>query len=130
VKVTDLSRVPEAPELPRLYHELAAIGARAEGARVPWRFGSPSAEELVVLAAQAARREARLLWVVVELLARRYGELNPLALRRALSRARWPAAAGVALEFARRAASREAPPASAAEERRGRRRAGGARRRG
>jgi hypothetical protein len=101
--VTDLTRAPEERELPRLYHELAAIGARAEGRRVPWRFGHPSPEELAVLAAQAARAEPRLLWVLVELLARGYDRFDPLKLRRALGRARWPAALGVAFEFARRA---------------------------
>jgi len=103
--VTDLARVPlEERELPRLYHELAAIGARAEGRRAPWRFGRPSPEELVVLAAQAARQEPRLLWVLVELLARGYERFDALKLRRTLARARWPAALGVAFEFARRAA--------------------------
>jgi hypothetical protein len=103
--VTDLARVPlEERELPRLYHELAAIGARAEGRRVPWRFGHPSPEELAVLTAQAARQEPRLLWVLVELLARGYERFDALKLRRALARARWPAALGVAFEFARRAA--------------------------
>ncbi len=103
--MTDLAAVPiEERELPRLYHELAGLGARAEGRAVRWRFGRPSSEELVVLAAQAARQEPRLLWVVVELLARGWDRLDPLKLRRALGRARWPAALGVALEFARRAA--------------------------
>jgi hypothetical protein len=106
-----LTRLDEVPrderELARLYHELAAIGARVEGRRHRWRFGTPSPEETVVLAAQAARHDARLLWVVVELLARDWGRLNPLALRRAAQRARWPAALGVALEFARRAARSE-----------------------
>jgi hypothetical protein len=103
--MTPPERVPsEARELARLYHELAAIGARVEGRRYAWRFGQPSPEELVVLAAQAARHDARLLWVVVELLAREYPRMNPLALRRAAQRARWPAAVAVALEFARRAA--------------------------
>ncbi len=103
--MTDLARLPlEERELPRLYHELGALGARAEGRRVPWRFGRPAAEELVVLAAQAARHDPRLLWVLVELLAAGWDRLDPLKLRRALARARWPAALGVALEFARRAA--------------------------
>lgn len=100
-----LDRVPEGErELARLYHELGAIGARAEGRRERWSHGSPSPEELVVLAAQAARHDPRLLWVTVELVAREYARLNPLALRRAALRARWPAAVAVALEFARRAA--------------------------
>lgn len=107
--MTDLTRVPlDERELPRLYHELARLGARVEGRAVGWRFGRPEAEELVVLAAQAARQDPRLLWVLVELLARGYERLDPLKLRRALARARWPAAMGVAFEFGRRAArSRE-----------------------
>lgn len=100
-----LDDVPRDPrELARLYHELAAVGARVEGRRYPWRHGAPSPEELVVLAAQASRYEPRLLWVVVELLARAYERLNPLALRRAAARSRWPATLAVALEFARQAA--------------------------
>jgi hypothetical protein len=106
--VTPLDEVPHDPrELARLYHELAAIGARVEGRRYPWRFGKPSPEELVVLAVQASRHDARLLWATVELLARGYARLNPLELRRAAQRARWPAAVGVAFEFARRAARSE-----------------------
>ena len=88
-------------ELPRLYAELEAIGARVEGKRVPWRFGRPGPEELVVLTAQASRQDPRLLWVLVELLARHYDRFDPLKVRRALAGARWPAALGVAFEFAR-----------------------------
>jgi len=104
--VIDVGGVPlDAAELPRLYHELARLGARAEGRAVPWRFlARPEAEELVVLAAQAARQEPRLLWVLVEWLAKGWDRLDPLRTRRALARARWPAALGVALEFARRVA--------------------------
>lgn len=106
--MTPLDQVPaDARELARLYHELAAIGARVEGRRYPWRFGKPSPEELIVLAAQASRHDARLLWAAVELLTREYARLNPLELRRAAQRARWPAALGVVLEFARRAARSE-----------------------
>ncbi len=102
--MTDVTLVPrEEEELTRLYHELAAVGARAEGRRTPWRLGRPSPEELVVLGAQAARHDPRLLWVVVELLARAYDRFDPLKLRRAAVRARWPAALALALEFARRA---------------------------
>jgi len=102
--VNDLARVPlEDAELPRVYHELAKLGARAEGRRVEWRFGRLTREETVVVAAQVSRQDPRLLWVLVELLARSYDRFDPLKLRRALDRARWPAAFAVALEFARRA---------------------------
>lgn len=103
--MTDLHGVPESEaEIARLYHELAALGARVEGRRASWGFGRPTPEETLVLAAQAARREPRLLWALVELLARAYDRFDPLRLRRAALRARWPATVAVALEFARRAA--------------------------
>ena len=102
--MTDLRRIPsDVGEVSRLYHELGVLGAPAEGEKRPWSFGAPSPEEVVVLAAQAARRDPRLLWLVVELLARRFDELDPLKLRRAAERSRWPATIAVALEFARRA---------------------------
>jgi hypothetical protein len=106
--VTDLREVPEGPAaLARLYHELGRLGARAEGRRAAWRHGTPSPEELLVLAAQAARADPRLLWILVELLATGWERFNPLLLRRAVRRSRWPAALGVALEFARAAAGAE-----------------------
>ncbi len=102
--MSDLSRVPvPEAELPRLYHELGRLGARAEGAAMDWSFGDLGPEQLVVLAAQASRQEPRLLWVLVELLARGYDRFDPLKLRRALGEARWPATLAVAFEFARRA---------------------------
>jgi hypothetical protein len=113
--VTELRLVPEGEaELARLFHELGRLGARAEGRQARWRFSGAGPEELVVLACQAARREPRLLWVVVELLATGYERLNPLLLRRAVRRCRWPAAVGVALEFARLAARSEELDAVAA----------------
>jgi hypothetical protein len=90
-------------EVPRLYHELAQIGAAAEGRKQPWHLGRLSREELIVLAADTSRQEPRLLWVIVDLLARRYDRFDPLRLRRAAQAARWPATLAVALEFARAA---------------------------
>lgn len=99
-----LEAIPPEGELARLYYELSRLGARAEGRRAPWRYGAPSPEEVLVLAAQAARHDPRLLWVLVELLARGYGRFDPLKLRRANAASRWPATLGVAFEFARRVA--------------------------
>jgi len=99
----DVHRPPIAAELPRLYYELARIGARVEGRRVPWRFGEPAPEGLLVLAAQAARSDPRLLWVLVELLAGGYEKLQLVPLRRVNMASRWPAALAVAFEFAKRA---------------------------
>jgi hypothetical protein len=103
--VTPLHEVPRGEaELARLYHELARVGGRVEGRRSPWRHGAPGREEVLVLAAQASRHDPRLLWALVELLARAYATFDALALRRAAGRARWPSTLGVVLEFARRAA--------------------------
>lgn len=99
-----LREAPGAETLARLYHELGRLGARAEGEESPWPYGNPTPEETISLTAQASRYDARLLWILVEFLATRYDRLNPLALRRTLADARWPAALGVAFEFARRAA--------------------------
>lgn len=94
---------PTGPrELARLYFELARLGARVEGERSPWRFGQPGPEELLVMASQSARRDPRLLWALVELLARHCDRFDPLKLRRALAAAPAPAAFGVAFEFARK----------------------------
>ncbi len=98
-----LRAAPTPEELERLYHELGRLGARAEGRSAPWRYGAPEPEELIVLASQASRYDPRVLWIVVEWLARSYDRLDPLVLRRALEHSRWPAALGVAFEFARRA---------------------------
>ncbi len=103
----DLTRPLEPGELPRLYHELAGLGARAEGAHVRWGFGPLAPEEVLVVAAQASRRDPRLLWLLVELLARRYDRFDPLKLRRAAQESRWPATLAVALEFATRIAGRQ-----------------------
>lgn len=90
-------------EVPRLYFELARLGARAEGRNVPWHLGKLSPEETLVLAADASRQDARLLWVLVDLLARAYERFHPLLLRRAALNGRFPAALGVAFEFAKEA---------------------------
>ncbi len=98
-----LAGPPDEATLTRLYHELSRIGARAVGRRVEWRYGKPGPEEVVVLASQVARHDPRTLWILVELLARKPDALQPLRLRAALADSRWPAALGVAFEFARRA---------------------------
>ncbi|MHB8420761.1 MAG: hypothetical protein ACYDCL_22025 [Myxococcales bacterium] len=90
-------------ELPRLYFELARLGARAEGRNVPWHLGKPSSEETLVLASDASRQDPRLLWVLVDLLARSYDRFHPLLLRRAAMNGRFPGALGVAFEFAKQA---------------------------
>jgi hypothetical protein len=97
-----LARIPDQATLTRLYYELGQLGARTLGHKTDWEYGSPSAEDLVTLASQASRYDPRLLWVLVEFLARDSGALNPVRLRSAARESRWPAALGVAFEFSRR----------------------------
>jgi hypothetical protein len=99
-----LEHPPGQRTLTRLYHELGRLGGRSIGKRTDWEYGDPGPEELVVLASQVARHDPRTLWILVQLLATRCATLNPVALRSALRDSRWPAALGVAFEFARRAA--------------------------
>jgi hypothetical protein len=97
-----LARPPDEATLARLYYELGRLGARTVGRHTEWQYGSPSAEELVVLASQAARYDPRALWILVELVTNNLTALNPVKLRAALRNSRWPAALGVVFEFARR----------------------------
>jgi hypothetical protein len=98
-----MSTLLSPAEVPRLYYELAQLGATAEGHWRRWRHRKLTPEALLALAADTSRQEPRLLWVLVDLLARRYDHFDPLLLRRAAEGARWPAALAVALEFARAA---------------------------
>jgi hypothetical protein len=100
----DLVRVPTDDDLARIYFELGERGASATGSRAEWPYAPASDEELVVLAAQMTRHDARLLGVLVELLLRRWRELSPVALRDSMKRTRFPQALAVAVEFARDAA--------------------------
>jgi hypothetical protein len=98
-----LAGPPDTATLTRLYHELGRMGAPARGDRVEWAYGEPTPEELVVLASQAARHDARLLWTLVQFVALHSDRLDPRKLRVALRASAWPAALGVVFEFARRA---------------------------
>ncbi|MCC7538873.1 MAG: hypothetical protein IT379_21790 [Deltaproteobacteria bacterium] len=96
-----LVHAPTASELERLYHELAAIGAPSVGRRAPWPYRPRSAEQLVALATDMLRYDARLLGILVQLLVERWRGLHPTRLREELARCRWPQALLVALEFVR-----------------------------
>ncbi|HTU58153.1 MAG TPA: hypothetical protein VMF89_06960, partial [Polyangiales bacterium] len=96
-----LTHAPTPDELARLYHELAQLGATSVGERKPWLYQPASKEDLVVLASQMMRYDARLLSILVQWLVRHYQQLNPLHVRRVLQTTRWPQSLLVALEFAR-----------------------------
>lgn len=93
-------RLPTDDDLARVYFELAALGAQASGSRQDWPYAPANAEELICLAAQLARYDPRLLGILVELFVSRFDSFNPLLLRRAWPRMRFPQVLAVVLEFA------------------------------
>jgi hypothetical protein len=98
-----LRHPPTEAELERLYHELALIGAPSVGRKRPWRYRSRSREELLALAAEMLRYDARLLSILLQYLVATWSELNPVHLRVALRSMRWPQAMLVVLEFGKAA---------------------------
>lgn len=92
---------PTEDELARLYWELAKIGATSVGAERPWPYDPASREQLIVLAGEMLRYDARLLSVLVQWFRASFASLNPLRLRQELTGARFPQALLVALEFAK-----------------------------
>lgn len=96
-----LQHAPTQEELARLYHELAKLGATSVGDDLPWSYAPQTHEELITLASQMMRYDARLLSVLVQWLVTHYATLNPLNLRRELREVRWPQSLLVALEFAK-----------------------------
>lgn len=79
------------------------MGAPAVGREAPWPYRPDRPEELVALAGEMLRYDARLLSILLELLLARWRDLNPLALRRAMDPMAWPQALLVVFEFARAA---------------------------
>lgn len=98
-----LAHPPTEAELERLYYELARAGAPAIGRRQAWSYRPGSREELLALAAEMLRFDARLLSILLQYFLEHWRELNPLALRDWMRRMRWPQALLVALEFAKSA---------------------------
>ena len=98
-----LVRPPTDDDLSRLYWELAQRGAAAEGARRAWPYRPADDEELVCLAAEMARHDARALGVLVETIVRTWRRLHPVRLREAMRAMRTPQALCVVLEFVREA---------------------------
>jgi hypothetical protein len=100
-----LLHAPTISELSRLYHELAQLGATSVGERTDWPYAPENAEELLVLAAEMMRYDARLLDVLVQWLCADYRRFNPLRVRQEMRKMRWPQSLLVALEFAKLASS-------------------------
>ncbi len=101
-----LSHPPTRPELERLYHELSLRGAPSVGRQVPWSYRVEQLEDVLALAAEMLRYDARLLSILLQFVLGHWLEINPLALRTRMQRMRWPQALLVVFEFAREA-SRE-----------------------
>ncbi|MBI2896200.1 MAG: hypothetical protein HYY06_21760 [Deltaproteobacteria bacterium] len=96
-----LRHPPTEAELERLYHELALAGARSIGRRRPWAYRPVGLESLLALAGEMLRYDPRLLGILLQLILERWGDLNPLELRRQMTAMRWPQALLVVLSFAR-----------------------------
>jgi hypothetical protein len=100
-----LRHPPTEPELERLYHELAVLGAPSIGRRRTWPYRPRSREALLALAGEMLRYDARLLSILLQYLLAHWAEINPLQLRAAMRSMRWPQALLVVLEFAKAATS-------------------------
>jgi hypothetical protein len=100
-----LAHPPTEPELERLYHELAVLGATSVGRKRPWPYRPRSREELIALASEMLRYDPRLLSILLQYLVSTWTTLNPLHVRAAMRDMRWPQALLVVLEFAKAAAN-------------------------
>jgi len=94
-----LEHPPRPRELERLYFELARYGAPGLGSRQPWPYSPRGLEDLVVLAGEMLRYDARLLGLLFRLMMDRWTDLNPLRLRTKMALMRWPQALLVVIEF-------------------------------
>jgi hypothetical protein len=100
-----LRHPPREAELQRLYHELALIGAPSVGMKRRWTYRPQGREDLIALSGEMLRYDPRLLTILLQLMLRRWEELNPLILRRRMADMRWPQALLVVFAFARSASS-------------------------
>ncbi len=94
-----LAHAPTEAELERLYHDLAALGAPSVGRNRPWPYRPRSREQLVALAGEMLRYDARLLSILLQYFLGHWSTLDPLQLRSAMRGMRWPQALLVVLEF-------------------------------
>lgn len=102
-----LHGAPSEDELARMYWELSALGAPAGGEKRSWAYAPATREELVCLASEMARYDARLLTILVAWLVNAWETLDPLALRRCMATMQSPQALCVVLTFVRDAARDE-----------------------
>ncbi|MDD5309377.1 MAG: hypothetical protein PHU25_18835 [Deltaproteobacteria bacterium] len=107
MKLGLLTHVPSEAELARLYQELSSSGLRLAGRKRPWPYRPADLESLLALGGEMLRYDARLLAVLLRFFLARWGDLNPLLLRRRMAGMGCPQALLVMLGFAR-LASRDA----------------------
>lgn len=99
--------IPTAEELARLYYELSKWGAPTVGARRKWTFQTKTVEQLIALAGDMLRYDARLLGAMVQWLLASWADVNPLRLRQDMREMRYPQALCVVFEFADEVASQD-----------------------
>lgn len=100
-----LRRTPSTSDLERLYYELAQLGAPAIGRKANWPYKPHQHEELLALAGEMLRFDARLLSILVQYFLKQWGAIHPVRLRRCMAAMRWPQALCVALLFTKQATS-------------------------
>ncbi len=103
-----LAHAPTTDELARLYHELAKRGAPSVGRAAEWPYEASTEEDLLTLAAEMLRHDARLLSILLHWLLQRWRTMNPLRIRDRMHLMRWPQALMVVLAFARDARREDA----------------------
>ncbi len=91
---------PTTRELERLYFELRREGAPSVGARRAWPYKVRSLEQLIALAGDMLRYDARLLSILLQFWLEHEHRINPRQLRAAMAEMRFPQALLVASEFA------------------------------
>lgn len=98
-----LDHAPTEHELARLYYELSLIGGSSVGKKNRWPYRCVTREDLLALAGDMLRYDARLLSILLQLVLARFRELNPLALRVQMQQMRCPQALLVVLDFCKQA---------------------------
>ncbi|MBN1283453.1 MAG: hypothetical protein JXA24_06760 [Proteobacteria bacterium] len=94
-----LKGTPTEDHLARMYYELAKHGAASAGEEKAWPYGEMSQSELFCLAADMSRYDPRLFDVLVSFLDRRWGALDPLAIRSTYAFMETPQTIAVMAEF-------------------------------
>ncbi len=96
---TESLHIPTEDDLARLYYELAQLGAPALGDKRAWTYCAQNKEDLIALASELSRYDARLMTILVQWLQKEWHTLNPLKLRHSMKTLRYPQTVCVVFTF-------------------------------